>query len=288
MCEAVSPAGYSPAGYSPAGYAPVGGGTPSPIGGGTHRPRLTLPRALPARFAVLTMLAQVAYPLAHGAVRDRLTIAIVLLFAAASVGHAWMSRGSRTAALLVAVTTLAGFAAEVLGVHTGVPFGRYAYSGTLGVRVLGVPVVIALAWTMFAWPCALVARRLVSSMPARVAVGAWALASWDLFLDPQMVAAGHWRWRYPSPHLPGIPAVPLTNFAGWLLVAVLISLVLQGVLRSSPVSAEGDAWPCALFVWTWASSMLALGAFLHLGGAALWGGVAMGLVALPLLREVAR
>ena len=252
------------------------------------RSRLTVP----ARFAVLTMLAQVAYPLAHGAVRDRLTIAIVLLFAAASVSHAWASRGPVTASALLAVTALPGFAAEVLGVHTGVPFGRYAYSGTLGARVFGVPLVIALAWTMFAWPCALVARRLVASFAMRVLVAAWALASWDLFLDPQMVAAGHWRWRFPSPHLAGVPTIPLTNYAGWLLVAVVISLALQGVLRAAPDpapdAASGDAWPFTLFVWTWASSMLALGAFLHLGGAALWGGAAMGLVAVPLLREVAR
>ena len=247
-----------------------------------------MPRAVYAQLAVLTMLAQVAYPLAHGAVRDRLTVAIVLLFGAASVSHAWVSRGWVAAALLVAATALPGFAAEVLGVHTGVPFGHYGYSTTLGARVFGVPLVITLAWTMFAWPCALVARRLVGTLPARVLVGAWALASWDVFLDPQMVAAGHWRWTFPSPHLPGVPTVPLTNFAGWLVVAVLISLAVQGILRSAPDSAVGDTWPFALFVWTWASSMLALGAFLHLGGAALWGGAAMGLIAVPLLREAAR
>ena len=50
---------------------------------------------------------------------------------------------------------------------------------------------------------------------ARVAVAAAALASWDLFLDPQMVDAGHWRWSDPSPALPGVPTVPLTNYAGW-------------------------------------------------------------------------
>ena len=37
---------------------------------------------------------------------------------------------------------------------------------------------------------------------------------WDLFLDPQMVAAGHWTWLDPDPALPGVPGVPLTNYAG--------------------------------------------------------------------------
>ena len=72
----------------------------------------------------------------------------------------------------------------------------------------GVPLVIALAWPMLAWPAALAARRLAHTFAGRVAVGAWGLAAWDVFLDPQMVAAGHWRWLDPSPQLPGVPAVP--------------------------------------------------------------------------------
>lgn len=227
-----------------------------------------------------TVLGQVAYPLVHGTARDHLTIAVVGLFALASVSHAWVSRGPRVASAVVAVTVGSGFAVELLGVHTGYPFGHYAYAASLGARLWDVPVVIALAWTMFAWPAALVARQLVRSFAARVAVGAWALASWDLFLDPQMVSAGHWRWQSPAPHLPGVDAVPLTNYLGWLLVAALISFALQAILQSGPDA--DDRWPYALYLWTWASSVLALGAFLDLGAAAVWGGLGMGLVAVPL------
>jgi putative membrane protein len=236
----------------------------------------------------LTIAGQIAYPLVHGATRDRLTVAVVLLFAAASLAHAASSRGVRVAVGLLAVTAAPGFVAEVLGVRTGVPFGTYLYADTLGVRLWGVPLVIALAWTMFAWPAALVARRLVRTYPARVVLGAWALASWDLFLDPQMVAAGHWRWRFPDPHLPGVDAVPLTNYLGWLLVAGVVSAGVQAVVgvRETTAGRLDDRWPYALFVWTWLSSALALGAFLHLGAAAAWGFAAMGLVAVPFVRTL--
>lgn len=229
----------------------------------------------------LTVLAQIGYPLVHGAARDRLTVLVVVLFAAASICHAGVSRGPRCALAALVATALPGFAVESLGVHTGLPFGAYAYTGGLGPQLWDVPVVIALAWTMFAWPAALVARRLVRSFAARVVVGAWALASWDLFLDPQMVGAGHWIWRSPDPHLPGVDTVPLTNFAGWLGVAVVISLMLQGVLTRY---ADGDdRWPYGLFVWTWLSSTLALAAFLGLPAAAGWGAAGMSIVAVPLL-----
>ena len=178
-----------------------------------------------------------------------------------------------------------GFVVEVLGVHTGVPFGDYHYTGGLGVSLFGVPVVIAFAWPMLAWPAALAARRLCRSFAARVAVGAWALAAWDLFLDPQMVAAGHWTWADPGAHLPGVASVPLTDYAGWLVVSALMSLALQSVLRRR---AADDWWPLAFYVWTWASSTLALAAFFGLPAAALCGAVAMGAVAVPLARRLWR
>ena len=36
-------------------------------------------------------------------------------------------------------------------------------------------------------------------------IGAFALTSWDLFLDPQMVSAGYWRWNHNAVDLPGFP-----------------------------------------------------------------------------------
>ncbi|HEY7046171.1 MAG TPA: carotenoid biosynthesis protein [Jatrophihabitantaceae bacterium] len=219
---------------------------------------------------------QLAYPLTHGATRDRLTVATVVMVAGASVTHAGVTAGRRGLAGCAVAAGL-GFGAELVGVHTGVPFGHYAYADSLGPKVAGVPVLAGLAWTMLAWPAALVARRLAGSLRARVLVGGWALASWDLFLDPQMVAAGHWTWADPTPHLPGVPNVPLSNYAGWLLVATAISLVLQGIPRPAD-----DRWMLGLYLWTYVSSVLALLVFLDLAGAALWGALGMGLVAVPM------
>lgn len=238
---------------------------------------------VPAVLAGAGVLAQIIYPLVHGHARNVDTVVIVLLIGSASLAHAWRCGVFLPVAVITAV---GGFLVELVGVHSGFPFGHYAYSPNLGVRVAGVPLVIALAWPMIAWPAALAARRLVSGFTTRVLLGGWALAAWDLFLDPQMVAAGHWRWRHPSPHLPGVPNVPLTNHAGWLGVSLLMSLALQCVLGRRDHSARGI--PIPLYLWTWASSTLALAAFLHLGAAAFWGGVGMGTVAVPLALSLRR
>ncbi len=236
-------------------------------------------------FVAATVALQISYPLSTDDVRTTLTVATVVTFAAASLCHAALTYGLRGLAGCAAAAAI-GFAAEVAGTYTTVPFGEYHYAESLGAQVGRVPVVVALAWAMMAWPAAVVARRLARSTAACVAIGTWALASWDLFLDPQMVAAGHWRWSDPNPHLPGVATVPLTNLAGWILVSAVISLVVQGILRTT--APRDDRWMLWMFLWVYASSVLALAAWLNLGAAAFWGALGMGAVSVPLalrLRE---
>jgi uncharacterized membrane protein len=239
---------------------------------------------VPALLAV-AVAAQIGYPLVTGTTRDALTVVIVVVVAAAALCSAAATRGRPAVVVLALSTVVGGFAVEVLGVHTGFPFGRYRYQGSLGTTLFGVPLVIACAWPMLAWPSALAARHLAHSYPVRVLLGAWALTAWDVFLDPQMVAAGHWRWLHPSPHLPGVPTVPLTDYLGWFAVALLVSAALQ---RGLIATSAGDRWPLMFYVWTWAASTLALVAFLDLPTAALWGCAAMGTVAVPVLHVLTR
>lgn len=243
-------------------------------------------RRLPAVLVGLTVLAQIAYPLVGGSARNGLTVVTVVLGFAAAITHALVTRGPRTALILLVTTAGGGLLVESVGTATGFPFGEYAYSDTLGPAVLGVPWVIPLAWTMMAWPAWLVSGRLARGWP-RVFVAGWALASWDLFLDPQMVDAGHWTWFSPGAGLPGVPGIPVSNYAGWLLVAVLMC----GLLRL--VADAGEAGPSDLamlvfYLWTYASSVLAHAAFFGLPASAAWGALGMGLVAVPLASKLAR
>jgi uncharacterized membrane protein len=239
---------------------------------------------VPDALAVLVVLLQVGYPLTSGRPRDLLTITTVCVFSAASTSHALVWRGPRWTAAFVATTCGAGLLAEAVGTATGVPFGAYRYADSLGPRLLDVPLVIPLAWAMVGYPALLVGQRLARGPFGATLLGALALASWDLFLDPMMVGDGHWAFADPSPALPGAPGIPLSNYAGWLLVA----LVMVGLLQLLPRRAADDRQPAALFLWTWAGSVLANAVFLGRPLVALTGGVVMGLVAVPYARAVAR
>src|SRR5690242_10731348 len=208
--------------------------------------------SLPVVLAGAAIAVQIAHPLLAGGALRAATVAAVLLFAAASLAHA-AQRSPADAVRVLVVAGGVGWVAEAVGVATGLPFGAYRYAGTLGPELLGVPLLVPLAWTMMAYPCLLLGRRLGTSTAARVALAAGTLAAWDLFLDPQMVADGHWVWVHPSPGLPGVPGVPLTNYVGWVLVALVITALLDRVLPERPA---GHLVPALLLGWTWLGSAL--------------------------------
>ncbi|HEY0636771.1 MAG TPA: carotenoid biosynthesis protein [Pseudonocardiaceae bacterium] len=223
---------------------------------------------------------QLAFPFL-GTGPPLLTVVTVVLFCAAVLVHAAATRGPAAAVTLLVVAGGLGLAVEAVGVRTGMPFGAYSYADRLGPAVLGVPAVVPLAWTMMAYPALLAGRRLTTTTAGTALVGGWALASWDVFLDPQMVDAGHWAWRHPEPSLPGVDGVPLTNFAGWLLVSVAMVGLLGRLLPGAARPETTDRLPAALYLWTYGSSVLAHLAFFGRPGVALAGGVLMGLVAVP-------
>lgn len=228
---------------------------------------------------------QILYPLTPGTWRTEITVLSVVVFAVAAVADTARVHGPRGALILVAVAGGGGLVAEAVGVATGWPFGSYAYTGTLGAEVLGVPLVVPLAWVMMAWPALVVGRTLARRGPAVVVVAACALTAWDVFLDPQMVAAGHWTWIDPRHGLPLIPEIPLSNYGGWLLVSTLMMAALHAALsRTDRPSAPA----ATLYLWVYFSSVLAHAVFFGLPGSAVTGGVVMGLVAVPFAVAIVR
>ena len=126
-----------------------------------------------------------------------------------------------------------GLAAEWAGTRTGFPFGAYRYTGLLRPAAATVPLVVPLAWAAMGLPGYAVGATVARTRAGRIAVGAVALTAWDLFLDPQMIRNGFWRWAHPGPY----QGVPLSNFAGWLLVSAALMAVFDGLLRSTITAA---------------------------------------------------
>jgi putative membrane protein len=168
----------------------------------------------------------------------RLTGVVVVLLAAGALAFLAARHGPPRAVGAFAAVVALGYAAEWIGVRTGLPFGRYSYTPVLRPQVGGVPVVVALAWGGMGLAAHAVATRIVpSGGPARIVTGALALTAWDLFLDPQMLRLGLWEWADPGPYR----GVPVSNFLGWLLVSLLVMAVIEAAVGRADTAAAGLA-----------------------------------------------
>ena len=236
--------------------------------------RVTAPRVLLGAL----IGAQVVYGRLPAQRLEGATRGIVGLMLTASVADAVESRGVRRGAGAVAAAGGIGFAAEVAGVATGRPFGRYSYSGKLGPRVGGVPLLAAAAWAMMARPSWVAAGWLTRRPVARVALAAGALTAWDVFLDPRMAREGYWTWpdggRYE-----GIPA---SNFLGWFATGAGVFSIWSLLDGDDEPRADGDG-ALALYVWTWVGETFANAVLWRRPVVAAAGAGAMGAFAAPAL-----
>ncbi|WP_347060267.1 carotenoid biosynthesis protein [Blastococcus sp. HT6-30] len=241
-------------------------------------PASAVRRVVPLALAGALVATAIAYPLTSGGLRDVVSWTIVLLGSALSVVHAGLSRGVRTGLGVLVLVALVAIGFESVGLATGYPYGSYTYSDTLGPTLLGVPFLVPLAWLMMAWPSWLLgdvlARPVRASRrrPARIGWAAAVFAAWDVVLDPQLVQAGYWTWADPSPGLPGIDTVPLTNLAGWLLAGLVLMTLLDAlVARTASGPRTGPGAPLFALAWMTLGGALAHAGWLGLPGSAAWG-----------------
>lgn len=126
-----------------------------------------------------------------------------------------------------------GCFAEFLGVYTGLPFGRYAYTTAWWPTVLlpgghWFPLLLPFAWLMMAVGGYLLFSQHFSGMIA-IGLGAFLVVLIDLPMEWVMVEhLGYWKWTDGSwPIGTVMPGVPLMNSVGWFITAAIAGIMLQ-------------------------------------------------------------
>ena len=133
--------------------------------------------------------------------------------------------GERSArgALRLAAVALTGFAVEAAGVHFGLPFGEYAYTGVLQPQVSGVPFVMGFAWMALVAFASDFAARLRLAPCVAVVCAALLTTATDLVIDPLAAnSLGYWRWAQGGAYY----GIPFSNFVGWLVTALVACAIL--------------------------------------------------------------
>lgn len=156
------------------------------------------------------------------------------LLALGVLGYALSRYGAR-AWLLFAVSFGFGLGVEWLGYTTGVPFGSYRYTAP-GPQLLGVPLLVPLGWFAFS----LIALSLAPP-GKKLVLAPLALIAWDIGLDPLMVSQGFWVFESGAYY-----GVPLSNFLGWGVSGVVLTLLL---LRLEPRLAQDTSSDMRAVFW---------------------------------------
>ncbi|WP_299818242.1 carotenoid biosynthesis protein [uncultured Pontibacter sp.] len=121
--------------------------------------------------------------------------------------------------LFAAVVFAVGFLSEVIGIHTGLLFGDYTYGDALGFKVWEVPVLIGLNWLMLVYTTGHISNFTNWHWVAKAILGATLMVLLDFFIEPVAMQFDFWSWRQGE--------IPLSNYAGWLVVALLLQLYFQ-------------------------------------------------------------
>ncbi len=227
---------------------------------------------------------------------DFSTAFTALAWFAFSLSHCAFRFGpARTAFMLFSAFAIA-LTAEYLGSTYGFIFGAYQYTDRLGPKAFGVvPLIIPLAWFMMLYPSWMLAgviqRRIAFARRAarsalRVVLAALAMTAWDLSLDPRMVQEGAWVWQ-PTNALAYF-GIPLTNFVGWFVTAAAIYVVWSWAVRDATEAEQPHhaTLPVLAYAIAWLGESFANLVFWGRPAVALCTAVAMGLFAVPAIRDV--
>ncbi len=118
-----------------------------------------------------------------------------------------------------AITFLVGMLVEIGGVQKGWLFGEYVYSGVLGLKVLGVPLMIGVNWLMLIYCTGIISDKFKLSKWAKAVISASLMVIMDLFIEPVAIALNFWQWAAVE--------VPLSNYIAWWGISFVLALVYQ-------------------------------------------------------------
>ncbi|TAG01338.1 MAG: carotenoid biosynthesis protein [Cytophagia bacterium] len=118
-----------------------------------------------------------------------------------------------------------GFLIELLGVHTGVIFGKYQYEWALGFKIAEVPLLIGLNWVMLIYCSSHCVEYFFSldkykktlAIVLKSILVATLMTSIDYFIEPFAIRFHLWQWENNI--------IPLQNFIGWWISALLLSFI---------------------------------------------------------------
>ncbi|PKP52348.1 MAG: carotenoid biosynthesis protein [Bacteroidetes bacterium HGW-Bacteroidetes-1] len=111
---------------------------------------------------------------------------------------------------------IAGFLIEFAGIVTGRIFGIYSYGNGLGIKLLEVPLIIGVNWSILVFSTAAIVYSFHWHRVLKAVFAASMMVAYDILLEPVAIRYDFWQWEGGS--------IPFQNYLAWWVIAFVMLL----------------------------------------------------------------
>tara|TARA_B100001063_G_scaffold168117_1_gene157187 strand:+ start:10398 stop:11033 length:636 start_codon:yes stop_codon:yes gene_type:complete len=130
------------------------------------------------------------------------------------------TKASRLKFFIVFMIFFVGMLAEILGVQYGLIFGNYEYGNNLGLKLLGVPILIGFNWVVLTVICGSISEKIFNnSKVLAIIFGVVLMLILDLTLEPIAPVLDYWEFSGSK--------APIQNYIGWGLTSLVTQYIYQ-------------------------------------------------------------
>ncbi len=138
--------------------------------------------------------------------------------------------------IFLLITIVVGFVVEYTGTNTALIFGHYTYGNILGLKIFGLPLIIAVNWFIVIYCAGVTTQLYENKMLKRInekgmsinagvqtisfVIDASLLAVlFDWMIEPVADKLGYWKWEGGD--------IPFYNYVCWFIISALLFALFQ-------------------------------------------------------------
>lgn len=119
--------------------------------------------------------------------------------------------------IFMVIAFIIGFCSELIGVQTGILFGNYSYGTNLGIKFIGVPLIIGLNWAVLTVTSASITEGFSENIVFRMVINSLIMVLFDFFMEPVAMKFDFWSWHSNE--------IPVYNYVCWFLISVILQFI---------------------------------------------------------------
>jgi len=159
-------------------------------------------------------LVGILFPQTRGVVLPLSSVNLFLGFLLLSYSE---KKSLKSLLIFMAIAFIIGFCSELIGVQTGILFGNYSYGTNLGIKFIGVPLIIGLNWAVLTVTSASITEGFSENIVFRVVINSLIMVLFDFVMEPVAVKFDFWSWHSNE--------IPVYNYVCWFLISVILQFM---------------------------------------------------------------